>query len=212
MWSIQQLLSRFNGSRKRIEAPASEEVSLGYDEPEDGPTSELSAALAATRGLWDPQREPPARLEEELTIQSMYKSWVEMESSVTRAHDDLRTILANRERAAALRRDAEQVLLEGEAIREEAQRIGELAWQAFDRGFAINPRGLASQCARLREVEEVMKTQAALQRASHRETWDEADKTRQKATADLLKVLMALKRYGVRVPAAPPFSADFLIT
>ena len=129
----------------------------------------------------------------------MYKSWVELESSLSRAHDDLRTILANRERAASLRREAEQVLLEGEAIREGAQRIGELAWQAFDRGFAINPRELASQCARLREVEEAMKTQGALQRASHRATWDEADKTRQKATADLLRVLMALRTAVVQV-------------
>ena len=134
-----------------------------------------------------------------MAIQAMYKSWVELESSVIRAHDDLRTILANRERAAILRREAEQVLLEGEAIREQARRIGESAWLAFDRGFAINPRALASQSARLKEVEDAMKTQAALQRASHRETWDESDKTRQKATADLLKVLMALRTAVVQV-------------
>ena len=175
------------------------DVSQSSDGPPATSTSEYSAAVADARSLWDTGREPPARLEEELTIQAMYKSWVELESSVNRAHDDLRTILANRERAAALRKEAEQVQLEGEAIREEAQRIGESAWQAFDRGFAINPRGLASQCARLREVEEVMKTQAALQRASHREAWDEADKTRQKATADLLKVLMALRTAVVQV-------------
>ena len=134
-----------------------------------------------------------------MAIQAMYKSWVELESSVIRAHDDLRAILANRERAAILRREAEQVLLEGEAVREEARRIGESAWLAFDRGFAVNPRALASQSARLKEVEDAMKTQAALQRASHRETWDESDKTRQKATADLLKVLMALRTAVVQV-------------
>ena len=199
MWSFLQLLSRFNKNRKGAEETSSGDLSPSSDEPSQSSTYGYSAALAASRSLWDTGREAPLRLEEELTIQAMYKSWVELESSVSRVHDDLRTILANRERAATLRRESEQVLLEGEAIREEARRIGELAWQAFDRGFAINPRGLASQTARLREVEEAIKTQAILQRASHRETWDEADKTRQKATADLLKVLMALRTAVVQV-------------
>ena len=192
MWSFSRLLSRFNKNRKEAE-----EASSG--DPSGTSTYDYWAALAASRGLWDTGQNPPLRLEEELTIQAMYKSWVELESSVSRAHDDLQTILAHRERAATLRREAEQVLLEGEAIRVEARRIGEFAWQAFGRGFAINPRGLASQTARLREVEEAIKTQAALQRASHRETWDEADKTRQKATADLLKVIMALRTAVVQV-------------
>jgi len=199
MWSFSRLFSRFNKNRRGIEEPSFRDLSPSSDELVAGSTSDYAAALAASRGIWDTGREPPGRLEEELTIQAMYKSWVELETSVIRAHDDLRTILANRERAATLRREAEQVLLEGEAIREEARHIGETAWQAFDRGFAINPRGLASQSARLKEVEEAMKTQAALLRASHRETWDESDKTRQKATADLLKVLMALRTAVVQV-------------
>ena len=178
---------------------SSGDPTANFVEPSETPTSDDSAALAPSWGLLDTGREPPPRLEEELTIQAMYESWVELESSVSRAHDDLRNILADRERAASLRKEAEQVLLEGEAIREEARRIGELAWQAFDRGFAINPRGLASQSAKLREVEEAMKTQAALQRAFHRETWGEADNTRQKATADLIGVLMALRTAVVQV-------------
>lgn len=193
MWTFSQMISKFNDIRKGTGRSSSPVVAPRSDEPDYSPISDYAAPIAAPRNIRDTDRDPPARLEEELTIQAMYKSWVELESSVTKAHDDLRILLANRERAADLRREAEQVLLEGEAIRDEAQRIGESAWQAFDRGFAINPRGLASQCARLREVEEVMKTQAALHRACHREAWDEADKTRQKATADILKVLMSLR-------------------
>ena len=199
MWSFSQLLSKFDKFRKGAGGISSGDPSPSSDESDVSSTADYSAALAASRGFWATDREPAARLDEELTIQAMYKSWVELESSVARAHDDLRTILANRERAATLRRESEQVLLEAEAIREEARHIGESAWQAFDWGFAINPRALASQSARLKEVEEAMKTQAALQRASHRETWDESDKTRQKATADLLKVLMALRTASVQV-------------
>lgn len=199
MWNLSQLISKFNNIRKGTGGSSPRVVASRSDVPNETPASDYSAPIAAPPSIRDTGRESPARLDEELTIQAMYKSWVELESSVTRAHDDLRTILAIRERSADLRKEAEQVLLEGEAIRDEAQHIGESAWQAFDRGFAINPRGLASQCARLREVEEVMKTQAALQRASHREAWDEADKTRQKATADILKVLMALKTAVVQV-------------
>jgi hypothetical protein len=199
MWSFSQLLSRINTYRRGSGRTSPVDLSPGSEDSYAGPTSGYSPVPEVSPGLWDTGREPPVRLEEELTIQAMYKSWVELESSVTRAHDDLRTILANRERASSLRREAEQVLLEGEAIREEARRIGESAWQAFDRGFAINPRRLASQSARLREVEEAIKTQGALQHASHRDAWDESDKTRQKATADLLKVLMVLRTALVQV-------------
>ena len=133
------------------------------------PTILQSDRRETSTGTDDPAQAYPFTTEEGTHIQAMYETWVELEQSVGRAHDELRAILTNRERAASLRRDAEQVLEEGEAIGEEARRIGEAAWKAFDRGFAINPQGLAFRVARLREVHQAITTQAALQTASRRE-------------------------------------------
>ena len=46
----------------------------------------------------------------------------------------------------------------GEELREEAQRVGEAAWRAFDRGFATNISGFAHRRARVREIDQSRRT------------------------------------------------------
>ena len=81
---------------------------------------------------------------------------------------------------------------EGEAIRADAQRISESAWRAFDRGFAVSAKGLPNRWTTVREIDEAMRTYTALQRTTHSESWQEADRTRQRATTELLKALAVL--------------------
>ena len=54
------------------------------------------------------------------SILGLYEAWVELEERVKQAQDELQAILATREEAAILRRKAQEVLKEGEAIRAEA--------------------------------------------------------------------------------------------
>ena len=109
-----------------------------------------------------------------------------------RAQNELQAILATREEAAILRGRAQKQLDEGEAIRADAQRISESAWRAFDRGFAVSAKGLPNRWTTVREIDEAMRTYTALQRATHSESWQEADRTRQRATTELLKALAVL--------------------
>ena len=126
------------------------------------------------------------------SILGLYEAWVELEERVRQAQNELQAILATREEAAILRKKAQEVLNEGEAIRAEAQRISEAAWKAFDRGFAVNTKGLPNRWETVREIDQAMKSYSALQRATHQEAWQEADRTRQRATNELLKVLSTL--------------------
>ena len=115
-----------------------------------------------------------------------------LEERVKRAQNELQAILATREEAAILRGRAQKQLDEGEAIRADAQRISESAWRAFDRGFAVSAKGLPNRWTTVREIDEAMRTYTALQRATHSESWQEADRTRQRATTELLKALAVL--------------------
>jgi len=126
------------------------------------------------------------------SILGLYEAWVELEERVRQAQNELQAILATREEAAILRRKAQEVLNEGEAIRAEAQRISEAAWKAFDRGFAVNTKGLPNRWETVREIDQALKSYSALQRTTHQEAWQEADRTRQRATNELLKVLSTL--------------------
>lgn len=130
--------------------------------------------------------------EDGMSIPGLYETWVELEERVKQAHNDLQAIMTTREEAAILRRQAQTVLDEGEAVRGEARQISEAAWKAFERGFAVNAKGLPNRWTTVREIDEAMKTFTALQRATHTESWQEADRTRQRATTELLKVLTAL--------------------
>ena len=132
------------------------------------------------------------RGDESSGVPGLYETWVELEERVKKAQSDLQAILASREKATILRRQTEEVLDVGEAIRAEAQHISEAAWKALDRGFAVNAGGLPGRWSTVREIDDAMRTYAELQRATHSETWQEADRTRQRATTELLKALTAL--------------------
>ena len=101
-------------------------------------------------------------------------------------------MLATQEEAALLRGQAQKRSDEGEAIRADTARISESAWRAFNRGFAVSAKGLPNRWTRVREVDEAMRTHTALQRATHSESWPEADRTRQRATTEPLKAMAVL--------------------
>ena len=147
------------------------------------------SAVPTSEGLG---QDLPSALEESATIPGLYETWVELEERVKRAQNELQAILATREEAAILRGRAQKQLDEGEAIRADAQRIRESAWRAFDRGFAVSAKGLPNRWTTVREIDEAMRTYTALQRATHSESWQEADRTRQRATTELLKALAVL--------------------
>jgi hypothetical protein len=133
-----------------------------------------------------------AARDESLTMSGLYETWVELDQRVKQAQNELQAILTTREEAAILRRRAQQRLDEGEDIRAEAQRISDTAWKAFERGFAVNAKGLPNRWTTVREIDEAMRTYTALQRATHSESWHEAERTRQRATTELLKALTSL--------------------
>ena len=147
------------------------------------------SAVPTSEGLG---QDLPSALEESATIPGLYETWVELEERVKRAQNELQAILATREEAAILRGRAQKQLDEGEANRADAQRISESAWRAFDRGFAVSAKGLPNRWTTVREIDEAMRTYTALQRATHSESWQEADRTRQRATTGLLKALAVL--------------------
>lgn len=91
-----------------------------------------------------------------------------------------------------LRSQAQETLAQGEELREEAQRVGEAAWRAFDRGFATNISGFAHRRARVREIDQSRRTQAELQRNVHKKAWEAAETTRETSTIQALKAFNAL--------------------
>ena len=174
-----------------------EEIASEIEEP-DGYTLEAPTPVDPpfTQGP-DPiatgsARNLPSALEESPTIPGLYETWVELEERVKRAQNELQAILATREEAAILRGRAQKRLDEGESIRADVARISESAWRAFARGFAVSAKGLPNRWTTVREIDEAMRTHTALQRATHSESWQEADRTRQRATTELLKALAVL--------------------
>ena len=162
-------------------------------------------------------QELPSTLEESPTIPGLYETWVELEERVKRAQNELQAILTTRDEAAILRGRAQKRLDEGEAIRADAARISESAWRVFDRGFAVSAKGLPNRWTTVREIDEAMRTYTALQRATHSESWQEADRTRQRATTELLKALavlntaMAQAQRELKEAATLPAIADALL-
>ena len=69
----------------------------------------------------------------------------------------------------------------------------------------------------MREVDEAMRTHTALQRATHSESWQEADRTRQRATTEPLKAMavldttMAQTQRELKEEANLPAGADAVI-
>ena len=86
-------------------------------------------------------------------ILRLYRAWVELETNIAQAQDHLSQVLAARCKAVALRQEAQEILEQGDALREESQRTGDAAWRAFDRGFSTNIRGFANRRAMVREID-----------------------------------------------------------
>lgn len=129
---------------------------------------------------------------QETGILRLYQAWVELESNVAQAQDQLTQILAARGKAVVLRQEAQEMLEQGNELREDAQRIGDAAWRAFDRGFATDIRGFANRRAMVREIDLSRRTQAELQRNVHRKAWEDVERTRETATRELIKLLDSL--------------------
>lgn len=168
-----------------------EEPDVAGHAPQEPP----QAPLGETAGS-----RPPAELNAvETQILQMYQSWVELDKGVSQAHEDLQRILNSRGKSAMLRSQAQETLDQGETLREEAQRIGKAAWQAFDRGFATNLTGFARRRAMVREIDQSRRTQAELQRNIHKMAWEEAEMSRDAATTQVLKALNALAIVAAQV-------------
>ena len=88
--------------------------------------------------------------------------------------------------------EAQEAMVQADAAWHEADLLGEAAWRAFKRGFSVDSPDFVNRLRVIREVDEARKAQAQLQRVSNQETWKEADRARQNATADILKALTAL--------------------
>lgn len=160
--------------------------------PEAASDTASEAVSRSTTAAPAPVSPPGMLTSDETQISQMYQTWVELDNGVAQAHEDLRRILNSRGKAALLRSQARETLEQAEAVREEAQRIGDAAWRAFDRGFATKITGFANRRAMVREIDQSRRTQAELQRNAHKNAWEEAERSREAATAQVLKALDAL--------------------
>jgi hypothetical protein len=78
-------------------------------------------------------------------LPQMYRTWVELEETIGTARDGMESMLANRNMAAASREEARETLEQAEAAWEEARRLGDVTWRAFDQGFTANLPGIAER-------------------------------------------------------------------
>lgn len=118
-------------------------------------------AVVASGDVREPRSsEPPASSGPRPNLPQMYKAWVELEETMGAARDGMQTMLANRHRAAASREEAQRTLNQAEAAWEEARRLGEVTWRAFDQGFTVGPPGIAEQLRTIKEIDEARRAQA----------------------------------------------------
>ena len=126
------------------------------------------------------------------SLAQMYNTWVELDETISLAQSELQELLANRKNSESLRSQAHEILGQADAAWQEAQLLSEAAWRAFGKGFTADLPGFESRLRMIREVGEARKAQAHLHRETNIDAWEEADRSRQKATADLLKALTAV--------------------
>jgi len=176
------------------EPPAAEEEPVAVPGSVGGQPAPDLAEPAETAGP-----EPPAPRTQSISMAQMYDTWVELDETIGTAQTELRALLASRKNAEAMRRKAQDVLDQADAAWEEAGRLGDAAWTAFGRGFTASLPGVASRLRMIKEVDEARKAQAQLRLAGNTEAWEEADRTRQKATAELLKALTAVAAAAAQV-------------
>ena len=152
------------------------------------------AASPAHSGL-----ETSAPVAESWNIAQMYDTWVDLEGSIGATRSDLDSLLSRRKNTEALRTSAQEVLEQAEAAWDEAGRLGEAARRAFEQGFTANLPGFANRLRAIKEIYEARKAQAQLRRATNLEAWEEADRARHRATAELLKALTSIATASAQV-------------
>ncbi len=133
------------------------------------------------------------------SMSELYQNWVELGERINEAQSELQLILDSREGAEVARRRAQEVVARSRAIKREARQTGESAWRAFDQGFTSEVPGVSARRGSIWEINEAMKAQSDLQQSNYQEALLEADRTRHRATAELLKALHALKAADAHV-------------
>ncbi len=160
--------------------------------PEPTAPEAASVQTGAGKAADDAPAFTPATMSEDTRIAQMSDTWVELEGTIAAAQSDLRTLLANRQNAEAMRAEAQEAMEQSDVAWQEAGLLRDAAWRAFERGFSLDSPNFVNRLRVIKEFDEARKAQAQLQRASNLEAWDEADRARQNATADILKALTAL--------------------
>ena len=143
--------------------------------------------------------ETSAPVAQSWNIAQMYDTWVDLEGSIGATRADLDSLLSRRKNAEAMRSSAQEVLEQAEAAWEEAGRLGEAARRAFEQGFTANLPGFANRLRAIKEIYEARKAQAQLRRGTNLEAWEEADRARHRATAELLKALTSIAAASAQV-------------
>jgi len=151
--------------------------------PVDQPTEESTE---------EPTEESTASKTPSTSIAQMYNTWVGLEETISVAQAEMQSVLAKRRDSESMRNEAQKALEQADSAWEEAGRLTEAAKRAFERGFSFNLPALAARLRTIKEVDEARRAQAQLRRASNAELWEEADRARQKATAELLKALTSI--------------------
>ena len=170
-----------------------ETVQAEQTPPEVEPVAVSAVPVAVSAVPFEPpEPESPAPLTQTMSMTQMYDTWVELADTIETAQSELQSLLSNRKNAEALRQQAQGVLEQAEAAWEEAGRLGEASWRAFGRGFTASLPGFTRRLRMIKEVDEARKSQAQLRREGNIEAWEEADRARQKATAELLKALTSV--------------------
>ena len=159
----------------KSEAPVAGPVEQPTEESTEEPTEESTASKTPST-----------------SIAQMYNTWVGLEETISVAQAEMQSVLAKRRDSESMRNEAQKALEQADSAWEEAGRLTESAKRAFERGFSFNPPALAARLRTIKEVDEARRAQAQLRRASNAEIWEEADRARQKATAELLKALTSI--------------------
>ena len=132
-------------------------------------------------------------------LDEFYDTWVGLGERLIRAQEQLQTVIANRGKAASLREEARLVFVQAESAWDEAQRLGDAAWRAFNQSFAEGLRDPASRWRFVKEIYEARMVQARIRSASNKDAWAEADRVRETATGGLLEALSAIAAAAAQV-------------
>jgi hypothetical protein len=135
----------------------------------------------------------PARGTESASVARLPGLAVELEPNFVVARGQLQSIMADRNSADELRREARQVLEQAEVEWEEAGRLLDVARSACERGVALSLPGSATRLRMINEIQDRRRTQAQLRTGTIDGAWEEADHARHRATAEWDKARTGLE-------------------